>query len=125
MIPLWILLGVATGGGDFEPDHSLYASGAILPLWAQISTRARGEGWGEEDLCFADLVMEFMAGVPLASLIGVSDHQIELQGWTIATIYDGRRNEEDHRTRLTGFAVTGRAGTASWQSTRGQHRWPT
>ena len=67
MIPPWILFGVATGGGDFEPEHPLYASGVILPLWAQILTRTRGEGWGEGGLCFADLVMKFMAGVPMAS----------------------------------------------------------
>jgi hypothetical protein len=87
MIPARILFGVATGGGDFGSDHSLSVYGAILPLWSQISVRTRGVGWGEQDIIFTDLVTEFKAGERLASLTEFSDHQIELQGWTIVTIY--------------------------------------
>jgi hypothetical protein len=100
MIPADVIYGWAIGGGDCPPEYPLETSGAILPLFAQISTRVRGEGQGEDDQNFTDLVKDFETGEPTASLIEFSDYQIEQQGWTITHVLD--TDDETRRTIAQG-----------------------
>jgi hypothetical protein len=43
MMPYPVLFSVPTAGGDYGPDYPLSASGDILPLWAHLAIRTRGD----------------------------------------------------------------------------------